>query len=59
MNKAQQEELDRINELKARIWSRAIINLMRDNKNPFEITEDEIESNKGRIEKALDSSTHT
>lgn len=53
MNKAQQEELDRINELKAKIWSRTIINLMRDNKNPFEITKDEIESNKGRIEKAL------
>lgn len=53
MNKTQQEELDRINQLKAKIWARAILNIMRDKEKPFEITDEGIESNKGRIEKAL------
>jgi hypothetical protein len=53
MNQTQKEELERTHELKAKVWSRTAYKIMTGQPNPYEITRDVIESNKGRIEKAL------
>jgi hypothetical protein len=53
MTKEQLAELERINELKARIWAHAANKVIKGESDPLEIEEENIESNKGRIDKAL------
>lgn len=53
MNKQQQEDLNRTNELKVKIWSQVIKNKYMNKPNPDEISIDDIESNQGRVQKAM------
>lgn len=53
MNKQQLEELERTNELKCTVWGKALLNELLQKTNPHEITSESIESNLGRISKAI------
>jgi hypothetical protein len=48
-----QEDQKRLNELKIKIWGLVALNLLRNQKNPFEIRSNDIESHRGRISKAV------
>ena len=51
MTKANDQE--RINQLKLRIWGHVARNILNGTKDPYEITQDQIEPHRGRIKKAL------
>lgn len=53
MSKAKQQQAERLEQLKLRIWGHVARKLLNNEKDPYEITESGIESNRGRIKKAL------
>jgi hypothetical protein len=53
MNKADQQDTVRTNELKLHVWAHVAMNLLHNNKNPYEIKADEIEKHKGKRSKAI------